>query len=97
MGTNHLATMSHEEKRLKCEEKMRFLLDSLANTAGRINLNYKNVPKTVQMLYLRVFCTKTSIKDHVKLKCLDCCCFDKEEVRRCSTITCPLHKIRPFK
>lgn len=97
MRKNVLAEMSHEEKRLKRDAKMNSLLEILVNNTGRISLNYKNVPKTVQMLYLRVFCSKTSTKDHVKLKCLDCCCWDKEEVRRCNTITCPLHKIRPFK
>ena len=27
-------------------------------------------------------------------KCLDCCCWDSAEVRRCSAINCPLHPFR---
>lgn len=32
----------------------------------------------------------------VKLKCLDCCCFQREEVRRCPVASCPLWGLRPF-
>jgi hypothetical protein len=32
----------------------------------------------------------------VKLKCLDCCCYQREEVRHCRAVTCPLWGIRPF-
>lgn len=30
----------------------------------------------------------------IRLKCLDCCCGNKAEVRRCSIDTCPLWRFR---
>ena len=28
------------------------------------------------------------------VKCLDCCCWDSAEVRRCTSVNCPLHPFR---
>lgn len=30
----------------------------------------------------------------IRLKCLDCCCGSTAEVRRCSTVKCPLWRYR---
>ena len=32
----------------------------------------------------------------MKLKCLDCCCWQREEVRDCHISDCPLHPFRPY-
>jgi len=32
----------------------------------------------------------------IKMKCLECCCFVKSEVRDCEIKTCPLWSIRPY-
>lgn len=32
----------------------------------------------------------------IELKCLDCCCGQRTEVRDCVTIACPLFPVRPF-
>lgn len=32
----------------------------------------------------------------IKAKCLDCCNFDREEVRNCAVEACPLHSFRPY-
>ena len=32
----------------------------------------------------------------IKAKCLDCCGYQPAEVKRCTTVTCPLHKFRPY-
>lgn len=37
---------------------------------------------------------KTDIMKLVKLKCSDCCCGDKVEVKECNITRCPLHSIR---
>lgn len=89
--------MSHEEKQLSREKKMRSLLKNLANSPKKIKEEYKNIPQQLQMLWLRVHCDSASRSDHVKLKCLDCCCWEREEVRKCTTQQCPLWKIRPYK
>ena len=28
--------------------------------------------------------------------CLDCCHWDREEIKHCTVILCPLHSFRPF-
>lgn len=33
----------------------------------------------------------------VKMKCMDCCCWQREEVRNCPAVTCALWDYRPFK
>jgi hypothetical protein len=32
----------------------------------------------------------------IKAKCLDCCCFNKEEIGGCRIKTCPLWSYRPY-
>jgi hypothetical protein len=32
----------------------------------------------------------------VKAKCLDCCCYQRLEVRACNATACPLWSIRPY-
>lgn len=33
----------------------------------------------------------------IKMKCLDCCCGDKAEVKMCNSPTCPLYTFRTGK
>jgi len=37
-----------------------------------------------------------SLKAAVKLKCLDCANFQKEEIKHCQCFDCPLFPVRPF-
>ena len=32
----------------------------------------------------------------VKVKCLSCCKFERDEVKHCAVVICPLHLIRPY-
>jgi hypothetical protein len=32
----------------------------------------------------------------IKAKCLDCCGFDRAEIRACRVLLCPLHAFRPY-
>lgn len=32
----------------------------------------------------------------VKAKCLDCCCYQRIEVAKCTTLACPLWPYRPY-
>lgn len=38
----------------------------------------------------------TSPRQAIKAKCLDCCHFQRAEVRLCGVLTCPLHAFRPY-
>ncbi len=37
-----------------------------------------------------------STKALIKLKCLDCCCDQREEIRNCLVVSCPLFPVRPY-
>lgn len=48
-------------------------------------------------LFRRVYTApKLSRLAAVKAKCLDCCCWQRKEVELCTSVTCPLWRIRPF-
>ena len=38
-----------------------------------------------------------SFKRAIGAKCLDCCCWQKAEVAKCTTVCCPLWMYRPWK
>lgn len=57
---------------------------------------YKKVPLSAQRLFLDVFVGKSTQKKRIKLKCLDCSAWQKEEIKDCPVYTCPLHEIRPY-
>lgn len=38
--------------------------------------------------------TKADVLKLIKEKCLDCCCFDPNEVKLCTAEDCPLHALR---
>jgi hypothetical protein len=33
----------------------------------------------------------------IKIKCLDCCCGETAEIKRCQITECTLHSMRPYK
>ena len=37
-----------------------------------------------------------NVRSLIALKCLDCCCWVKAEVRDCEIVECSLHPIRPY-
>ena len=93
---SHLMNMTAAEKLAKKLEKQAFLESGLMNTAKKVRDEYKNVPKTMRMLFLRCHVGNAGFKDRVKLKCLDCCCWDRSEVTNCTVKQCALWKVRPF-
>ena len=38
-----------------------------------------------------------SLKQAIKAKCLDCCCWQQVEVAKCTAVCCPLWMYRPWK
>jgi len=37
-----------------------------------------------------------SIRAAINSKCLDCMCWEAAEIKRCTVVTCPLFKYRPY-
>lgn len=44
----------------------------------------------------RAFEGTSSPRQAIKAKCLDCCCFNRDEVKHCPVVLCPLHTYRPY-
>ena len=56
----------------------------------------KNVPATCQAIFTKAFAKTLSPRAAIKAKCLDCSEFDRDEIRNCTVVLCPLHAYRPF-
>jgi hypothetical protein len=58
---------------------------------------FKNIPEKYKVLFLKIAVGETtSLIKKIKAKCLDCCCFEREEVRLCNMDQCALHRVRPY-
>lgn len=40
--------------------------------------------------------TTNSLRAAVNSKCLDCCCWQSNEVKECTSVECPLYNYRPY-
>lgn len=59
--------------------------------AGRIRKVRESLTSTIAKF------GKGSMKAAIKLKCLDCCCWQLKEIAVCSITECSLHSFRPYK
>ena len=71
-----------------------FEKSTLKNTL--LNSYLRKLKKSYRKLFFDVFYGKKSYSKAVKAKCLDCACFDKQEITHCEVKTCPLYKVRPY-
>jgi hypothetical protein len=55
----------------------------------------ESLPETVRATYRMAF--GGSKAKAVKAKCLECSCNQREEIRNCPIIKCPLWEVRPFR
>ena len=63
------------------------------NVAGQAILN--GIPEELRArLRKQAMEAPTSYRAAVMLKCLDCCAWDRKEVKRCHITACSLHAIR---
>jgi len=64
---------------------------------GTVKAKYLGlVSSSFQNLIYKVYTGKASRPDCIKAKCLDCSCFNKEEIKLCTSELCPLFAIRPY-
>lgn len=91
---------SDEQKQVKLD-RIAMLKRSLQTfelekgTKGRILDFYNEIPSLYQRKYLKAF-TSNSFKTAIDTKCLDCVCWQPNEVSNCEACTCPLWKYRPY-
>lgn len=59
-----------------------------------INAMRKDIPSAYRSVVEKI--AEGSMKAAVKLKCLDCCNYDKVEIRECEAYSCPLWLFKPY-
>lgn len=57
----------------------------------------KQVPSSSRGIIKRAFDATAPLSGAIKAKCLDCSGFDRDEVKNCTVVLCPLHPYRPFR
>lgn len=55
-----------------------------------------SVPELHRLATTRALLGQTSRTNAVKMKCLQCCGYQREEIKVCAVITCALHSVRPY-
>jgi len=90
-------------KRLSTEEmaeKKRLREDSVKNfikTDKRRGSFLAAIPKGFQWLFYQVYAGKIkSPTKAIRAKCIDCSCWQRDEVEKCMAVTCPLYDFRPY-
>ena len=56
----------------------------------------RSVPEKHKIATERALLKQMPRSTAIKVKCLACCNFDREEVKTCAVITCPLWAYRPY-
>lgn len=80
------------QKKIENDKK---ILDFINENSIRGNY-LKLVPRSSQAIFHRAYTGSKSKADSIKAKCLDCSQFDRDEIKKCPVVTCPLWNIRPF-
>lgn len=64
-------------------------------TEQKIQAYASKVPPMYRNGYLKAATGKSSPRQAIKQKCLDCCCHQRSEVTECGIPTCTLYPFRP--
>ncbi len=67
----------------------------LSRRQAKIKQRLSQIPKLHQAIYKKAVSGK-SRKDAIKAFCLMCFCWQKEEVRQCTDLACPLYPYRAY-
>ena len=82
-----------EESKAKRQEALISFRDSLN---ARVLKFFDDLPVSIRWAWYLNFTGRKSSFFAIKLKCLDCCCWERIEVKNCTLETCPLHRHRPY-
>jgi hypothetical protein len=55
-----------------------------------------SVPELHKIATRRALLGMMSRTNAIKIKCLSCCNYQREEIKTCGVVTCPLHPVRPY-
>ena len=98
MGMNErCGEMSTQERKEIATQRYKELLLKFESCHPKVVSEFKNVPDKYKRLYLEVHCSgEKSLAKASKLKCLDCCCWQKDEITYCTVRQCGLWAYRPY-
>ena len=68
----------------------------IAANVDRTARYLSQAPESQRLTLSRALEGTASPRAAIRAKCLDCCAFDRNEVRYCPAILCALHRYRPF-
>ena len=71
-------------------------LDAKLGSKARVKTFLQQIPDKFVVNHAKSIVGKRSLTNAIRCKCLDCACWQTEEVKNCETITCPLWKLRPY-
>ena len=74
----------------------RFPEATTAQNAARLIRYLSQAPETQKLTLSRALAGTASPRQAIRAKCLDCCAFDRNEVRHCPAVLCALHRYRPY-
>lgn len=66
------------------------------NDADRVARYLSEAPASQKSILSKALAGSSSPRSAIKARCLQCCNYDRSEVRECRSITCALHRYRPF-
>ena len=81
------------QSRINTQRKIDQFKKDNPNLAGSLN----GVPNNYLNQYVKSLCGELTSKPAIKIKCLECSCWQKEEVKNCTVKSCPLWQVRPYK
>lgn len=70
--------------------------DFIKQNAAHLRNYFLGLPDLYKKTWWLAFTGKSSRVGALKAKCLDCSSYQREEVKNCAVVTCPLHKYRPY-
>ena len=56
----------------------------------------RGVPEKHKIATRRALLGQITRSTAIRIKCLQCCCYEREEIKVCTVITCALHPVRPY-
>lgn len=73
------------------------LIENYTCEKGVLPSYMRLIPKKYRWGMYQIYTGKNSMKLAIKMKCLDCSSYQREEIKGCSVFTCSLHNFRPYK
>ena len=81
------------ESKKAVEEKIKSFCEDNPRFAGYV----KTCPASLRKQYVESLNGESGKARALKVKCLECSGWDREEVKKCTVKSCPLWQVRPYK